>query len=246
MIPPPPSSFPDENLYNSIMIDAKSFLLDVFEAVAQSSPPIFIDYTDNLNRDIASLIALLKCKRAEMHRKFPDITDLTLIELEHLLAMHIQSEMHFNSDTEAEDVVVIGIILRRLALVFLPSQIIKFIGKESQAMQKVCLVRNQELKEMEDSIEKTVQLELKQCKGFPDGNLCFNVAVGKPEGKQRFVPFCKECMTERQSIIAKKNVEKKRRRQKFDDYDILGDDEWIGLMGQEKNEDFFGEIFKFP
>lgn len=232
MIPLP--LFPDSCLYNAIMIDAKSFLFDVFEVLSHSSPPILIDYADDLGTDIAALIALLKCQKEEMHRKFPNITDLTLIELEHLNSLNTQTEINLNLK-KAEDVVLIGIILRRLAFVFLPSQNLTFIGKESEAMQKVCMVRNQELNEMEETIEKTVKVELRQCKGFPKGSLCLNVAVGKPRGKQRFVPLCEECMTKRQSIIAKKGVEKKRIHKISWEFE----EEW-----RDDDDDFLRKILK--
>ena len=214
----PFTSPPDEGLFNSVMLEAKSFLHNVFEILIKSPSSISIVYTNDLCKDTLVLIDLIEKRREEICVKFPRINELTLIELEHLLKIRNERSLNFNSNIE--DVVLISIILRRLNEVFLPTQNnyrVEFRRIEVNAMKKLSFVRNRELKEAESlfglkEIKKRKERKKEQlCKGFPSGSLCLNMAVGKPEGKLRFVSLCKQCMTNRQTYIAKLRVTKERK-----------------------------------
>ena len=213
-------------LYNAVMKEAKSFLSRVFQTLERSPYYIHLSYSNDFSRDTLSLIGLLRDPPTAIHHTFPMVTDLTLIMLEHLLTLQNERALNFNSNIE--DVIMISIMLRRLTETFSPiSNVfgVEFRRSEMDAMRKTCLARNQELNEVENTWERQ-QNNSPQCKGYPNGTLCLQMAVGKPEGKRRCVKLCKKCMSNRQRDIAKqknkkKQEEKIRGDQKEEDSDRL-------------------------
>lgn len=206
-----PSNFlPDEGLYNAVMKDVKSFLSSLFQALQRSPYHIPLSFSNDFSLDALSLIELLRDHRAMIHRMFPMVTELTPIMLEHLFMLQNERALNFNSNIE--DVIMISIMLRRLMESFSPISTVlgvEFRRTEMDAMKRNCLVRNQELNEVETTWERYQQNDSLQCKGYPKGTLCFRVAVGKPEGKRRCVKLCKKCMSNRQRDIAKKGHRKR-------------------------------------
>ena len=211
------------SLYNPVMNEAKSFLSRVFQTLESSQ--IHLSYSNDFGRDTLSLIGLLRDPPTAIHRTFPMVTDLTLIMLEHLMTLQNQRELNFNSNNE--DVIMISIMLRRLIETFSPISTIlgvEFRRSEIDAMRKNYLARNQELNKIEITWDQ--QNNSPQCKGYPNGTLCLQMAVGKPEGKRRCVKLCKKCMSNRQRDIAKqknkkKQEEKNKRDQEEEDSDRL-------------------------
>jgi hypothetical protein len=75
-------------------------------------------------------------------------------------------------------------------------------------LKKIFLLREANLKLLELEVEKKIDLPAAEssehCRGFPSGKICQLPPLGKKEGKVFFIPFCQNCLREKQQAAAKK------------------------------------------
>lgn len=235
-----PSKFlPDEGLYNAIMLEVKSLISMVFQTLERSSCCFPLSYSNDFSKDTKTLIGLLQDRSTMpmIHSIFPLATDLTVLMLKHVLTLQNERALNFNSNIE--DVVMISIMLRRLIDSFSITAVfgVEFRRNEMNAMRKIGIARNQELNEVEKTLERHQEKASLQCLGYPKRNMCFEMAVGKPQGKKRCVKLCKKCMSNRQSDIAKQGVLKKIEKRKGGDQEEEGW-ELLDQIRQKKNSKY--------